>query len=688
MGFSYPKTERIDHRDDYHGQPVADPYRWLEEPASTPKVRAWLEAQNELTFAYLEGLPQREAFRARLSELWNYPKRAAPFKKGGKYFQFRNSGLQNQDVLFVMDRLVMEGLADEGRVLLDPNALSEDGTVSLRAASVSPDGRHLAYAASESGSDWQTWRVRFVETGEDLPEALEHSKFSGATWLPDGSGFFYSVYPVPAEGEAYTSANENGRLLLHRLGSFQSADELVYQRPDEPKWMFYPKVSDDGRYLILAIQRSTEPKNLVYCRELGGDEPFKPLVEAWEAQHVFLGNDAETFYFQTDHQADRGRVVAIDLERPQPGHWREVVPEQADALEFTHLLGDEFLCAYLHHASHRLRRFGTDGEARGEIGLPTLGSVMEIRAERGDDEAFYSFTSFLFPTLPYRYDAKTGESQPLSEAGLEFDPEPFVTRQVFATSKDGSQAPMFLVHREGLELKGDHPTILYGYGGFNISLTPSFSVGRLLWLEAGGVLAVANLRGGGEYGKAWREAGTVLQKQNVFDDFIACAEHLIGMGVTSSEKLAIQGGSNGGLLVGAAMTQRPELFAAALPGVGVLDMLRFHKFTIGWAWVSDYGSADDPEQFAALLNYSPLHNVREGVCYPATLITTGDFDDRVVPAHSFKFAAALQRAQACQKPVLIRVQTNTGHGQGKPTRLLIEEQADIYAFLSHVLGMP
>jgi prolyl oligopeptidase len=681
MPFAYPETRTVDQADDYHGTTVKDPYRWLEQPADVAEVRAWIDAQNALTESYLADIPEREAIKARLTELWNYPKEGAPFAKGGRYFQFRNTGLQNQDVLFVMD-----APADEGRVLLDPNTLAADGTVSLRSYEVSPDGRHLAYATSESGSDWQMWFVRDIETGDDLTDVLPWSKFSGATWLPNGSGFFYKRYPEPQAGEVFVSKNEAPELFLHTLGALVADDRLIYSRPDEPQWSFYPTVSNDDRYLILHVTKDTLNKNLLFVRELGSQGGFTELIGAFEAEYTFVGNDGSTFYLKTDAGADRGRVVAIDLEQPERANWRVIVPESEDTLERTLMLQDELICPYLHDASHRLRRYRSSGDYVGEIALPDLGTVEALHAERADDELFYSFTSFLEPTQSFRFDPKTGESQRLSAPALPFDTTPYVTRQIFATGKDGTRVPMFLVHKEGLGPSGHNPTLLYGYGGFNITLTPAFSVSRLVWLERGGVLAVANLRGGGEYGTAWHEAGTKEHKQNVFDDFIACAEQLIAEGITTSPKLAIQGGSNGGLLVGACMTQRPELFGACLPAVGVLDMLRFHQFTIGWAWTSDYGSADDESAFGALYAYSPLHNLR-ATCYPPTLITTGDFDDRVVPAHSFKFAAALQAAQRCDAPALIRVQTKAGHGQGKPTKILIEEQADIWGFLHKSLEL-
>lgn len=677
---SYPHTRRSECREEHHGRQVDDPYRWLEQPAHVPEVREWIEAQNEVTDAYLRAGGERDELRARLTELWDYPKAGAPWRRGGRYFQFRNTGLQNQDVLFTMDAPTAVG-----RVLLDPNTLSEDGTASLTSLAVSPDGRYLAYGVSHAGSDWITWRVREVDTLEDLPDELEWSRFSLATWLPDSSGFYYNRYPRPEEGEEYVAELERPELLLHRLRTPQADDELVYSRPDEPRYSFHPYITEDGAYLILTTTRGTERRNLIHYRELGSDGGFVPLIAEFEHEYQFIGNDGRTFYFQTDEGADRGRIVAIDLDRPEER--RVVVPELDDRLEEVALLGDTLVVLYQRHASSRIARYDLRGDPLGEVPLPTLGTAGFQRHQRTDGELFFAFTSFLHPTSSYRLDPATGEVELLWRPELPFDPAPYVTRQVFATSRDGTRVPVFLVHRGDLEPTGDHPTLLYGYGGFDVSLTPSFSTSRLVWLERGGVLAVANLRGGGEYGKAWHEAGTVHRKQNVFDDFIACAEHLCELGVTSPERLAIQGGSNGGLLVGACLTQRPDLFRAAHAAVGVLDMLRYHLFTIGWAWASDYGTADDPEEFATLLAYSPLHNLEPGTCYPATLITTGDHDDRVVPAHSFKFAAALQAAQGCGRPTLLRVMTQAGHGHGKPTRAVIEEQADVWAFLLRELGV-
>ncbi|MBB6097673.1 prolyl oligopeptidase [Deinobacterium chartae] len=677
-------TRRDDHVDTYHGVAVPDPYRWLEDPNSE-ETRAWIEAQNALTFAHLETLPERAFFRERLTRLWDYPKTGVPFERGGKYFVFRNSGLQNQDVLYVAEGLGV--LLEGGRVLLDPNTLSEDGTAALRNLALSRDGRYLAYAVSRGGSDWQEWFVRSVESGEDLPDHLSWSKFGGAAWLPDGSGFLYSRYPAPREGESLTGANYGQELYLHRIGTAQEADELYYARPDQPEWGFAPVISEDGRYLVVHVWVGTDPRNRLFYRDLEAGGEMVELIPDLEAAYGFVANRGSTLYLISNLEAPRQRLIAVDLTAPGRENWRTVIPEREDVLQVVSAAGDEFLALHLRDASHRLTRYGYGGELLGEITLPTLGSVTDLNSRQGNAEVFFGFASFLFPARGYRLDLISDDVEVLPSSGPDFDPEAFETRQLFARSKDGTRVPMFVVHRKDLELNGQNPTLLYGYGGFNIALTPSFSITRLPWLEAGGVLVIANLRGGGEYGEEWHQAGTVHRKQNVFDDFIACAEHLIREGYTSPQHLAIQGGSNGGLLVGAAMTQRPDLFAVALPAVGVLDMLRFHRFTIGWAWVSDYGSSEDPEQFQTLLKYSPLHNLRPGVAYPATLITTGDHDDRVVPAHSFKFAAELQHVHAGDVPVLIRIQTKAGHGAGKPTRLVIEEYADIWAFAAHYTGL-
>ena len=682
----YPPSRTVDQVDDYHGTPVADPYRWLEDP-DAPETRAWVEAQNEVTFGFLGRIPEREGLRQRLTELWDYAKAWAPVKRGGRYFQQRNSGLQNQDVLYVL-----EALDGEPRVLLDPNLLSEDGTVALTAWSASADGRWLAYATSAAGSDWLTWRVRDVESGEDLPDVIEWSKFSEATWRKDSSGFYYAAYDAPPPGEDYTGVNYYHKLYFHRLGQPGAEDELVYERPDQKEWGFGAEVSEGGRYLVLNVWQGTDVRNRLFYQDLQADEPVVELISELEAVYHFVGNDGPLFYLRTDLDAPRGRLIAVDTSQPGRSGWRTVIPQGEDVLEAVVMVHDEFVALYLHDAHHRLERYDRTGRALGEIRLPGLGSVpsngdfLNLTGQRDDDELFYGFWSFLYPVTLFRYDFEGAASEQVFAPPLNFDASPYVTRQVFVESKDGTRVPMFLTHHRDVVPDGQNPTLLYGYGGFRIALVPNFAVSRLAWLERGGVLAWANLRGGGEYGAEWHQAGMLGDKQNVFDDFIACAEYLIAEDITSPRRLAIMGGSNGGLLVGACMTQRPELFGAAVPFVGVMDMLRFHRFTIGWAWVSDYGSADeDAEQFRTLLAYSPLHNLVPGISYPATLVVTGDHDDRVVPGHSFKFAAALQAAQAGDAPVLIRIQTRAGHGFGKPTAVQIEEAADVWAFLAEVL---
>jgi prolyl oligopeptidase len=675
---SHPDPTVVDF---YHGQAVPDPYRWLED-LDSEQTRAWIEAQNRLTFDYLQRIPARQRLLERLRQLWNYEKYSQPFKEGNRYFYFKNDGLQNQSVLYTQ-----ESLEGEARVLLDPNTLSEDGTVALSGIAISRDGRYLAYGLSRSGSDWQEWKVRDIETGEDLPDHLRWIKFSGASWTLDGQGFFYSRYDEPAPGSEYESANYFQKLYYHRLGTPQSEDLLVYHRPDQKEWGFAGGVTEDGDYLIISVWRGTDPKNLLFYKDLR--DPSSPVVELireFQAEYAFVGNDGSRFWLLTDLQAPRRRLVAIDLDNP--GQLQEVIPEAEETLQGVSLIHNQFVAFYLKDAHTQIRTFALDGTYLGEIPLPGLGSASGFGGKRYDTETFYTFTSFTTPPTIYRYDFTSGTSTLFRQPQVDFDPQAYEVQQVFYTSKDGTRIPMFLVHRRGLARTGDHPTLLYGYGGFGISLTPSFSVGLVAWLEMGGVYAQPSLRGGGEYGEEWHQAGTKLNKQKVFDDFIAAAEWLIAHGYTNPAKLAISGGSNGGLLVGACLVQRPELFAAALPAVGVFDMLRFHKFTIGWAWISEYGSPENPEEFKALYAYSPLHNLKPGTVYPATLITTADHDDRVVPAHSFKFAAALQAAQGGSQPILIRIDTKAGHGAGKPTSKLIEEAADRWAFLVQVLGIP
>ncbi len=680
--FTYPDARKSEQTDDYHGTEVADPYRWLEDPDSD-ESQAWIEAENALAFGFLEKIPARQALQERLTTLWNYERYGMPSLQGGRYFYGKNDGLQNQSVLYVA-----ESLSAEPRVLLDPNMLSEDGTVALAGTATSDDGKFLAYGLSAAGSDWTEWHVRSVDTGEDTEDLVRWVKFSGASWAKDGSGFYYSRYDAPPEGEELQQANYFQKLFFHRLGTDQSEDTLVYERPDEKEWGFNGNVSEDGAYLIIGVRQGTDPKNRLFYKPL--QEPNAEVVELipnLEAQYRFLGNDGPVFWLRTNLDAPKNRVIALDTRNPSKEHWVEVIPEADDLLEGVSLVGEKFIAEYLKDAATQVKVFALNGTWERDVALPGIGSAGGFGGKRAQTETFYAFTSFTTPTSIYRYEVPTGESTLYRQPEVAFNPDDYETTQIFYASKDGTQVPMFITHRTDLALDGQNPTYLYGYGGFDISLTPSFSPAQIVWMERGGILAVPNLRGGGEYGASWHEAGIKEKKQNVFDDFIAAAEWLIAHNYTSPPKLAIGGGSNGGLLVGACLTQRPDLFGACLPAVGVLDMLRFQKFTIGWAWTSDYGSADNPEDFPYLYAYSPLHTLEPGTSYPATLITTGDHDDRVVPAHSFKFAAALQSAQSGPAPTLIRIETRAGHGAGKPTAKVIEEAADRWAFLVEVLEM-
>ena len=680
MSFNYPKAETVEQVDNYHGVEVNDPYRWLENPDS-PETQAWVEAQNEVTFGFLEQISERETIRKRLTELWDYEKYGIPIKKGERYFYFKNDGLQNQSVLYTL-----EDLNDEPKVLLDPNQFSEDGTIALSGIAISDNGQFVAYGISKSGSDWQEWQIKNVETGEDFSDHLQWIKFSGATWTKDNEGFFYSRYDAPPEGKQLEEANYYQKLYYHRLGTEQTEDILIYERPDQKEWMFDADVTEDGRYLIISVSQGTDPKNLVFYQDLEDENAIiKELISDFIGSFSFVEHEGSLFWFRTDYNAPKGRLIGIDINQPEAENWQEIVPENEKTLEGISVLNNQFILDYLQDARSKLQIHSLDGNYIKDIALPAIGSVGGFNGKREDTETFYAFTSFTTPTTIYRYNLETGESTLFRQPTVSFNPENYETRQVFYRSQDGTQVPMFITHKKGLFLDGNNPTLLYAYGGFNISLTPSFSVSRLVWMEMGGIYAVPNLRGGGEYGEEWHQAGTKLNKQNVFDDFISAAEWLIENRYTSSEKLAISGGSNGGLLVGACMTQRPDLFGAALPAVGVMDMLRFHKFTIGWAWCSDYGSPDNPEEFEALSAYSPLHNLKAETVYPSTLITTADHDDRVVPAHSFKFAAALQAAHGGDNPVLIRIETKAGHGAGKPTSKRIEEVTDQLGFLTAVL---
>jgi len=677
--FDYPETRRVDHVDVYHGTEVADPYRWLEQDVrESEEVRQWVEAQNEVTFGYLESIPEREGIRERLTGLWNFEKYSDPIKAGGRYFYEKNDGLQNQPVLYTLD-----SLDGDARALLDPNEWSEDGTAALSVYRVSKDGAYIAYSVAEAGSDWQTWRIKQIESGRVLDDEIRWAKYSiPVAWTHDSKGFFYSRFPKPGEGEKFQALNLNHKVYYHRLGAPQSEDVLVYERPDHPDWMLTPDAGSEGRYLIITASKGTDEKYRIFYRDL--TEPYAAPVELignFENEYTFIGSDGPRLFFKTDLEAPRRRLIAIDLRRPEREHWQEIIPESEHALEEVNFAGNLFIATYLEDAKHRVKIYSMDGRFVRDVEWDVMATASGFEGERGDTETFYVLRSFAAPATIYHYDLVRGESTVFREPELPFDPDDYAVKQVFYRSKDGTRVPMFLAHKKGIDPQGVNPTLLYGYGGFNIAITPNYSTRWLAWMEMGGLLAVANLRGGGEYGEEWHRAGTKLQKQNVFDDFIAAAEWLIENGYTSREKLAIQGRSNGGLLVGAVMTQRPDLFGACLPGVGVMDMLRFHKFTAGRFWVDDFGSPENPEEFKALLAYSPYHNLEKGAGYPATLATTADTDDRVVPGHSFKFAARLQYAHAGDDPVLIRIETRAGHGAGKPTSKQIEEAADELAFL-------
>lgn len=680
----YPETRRVDVAEDYHGTRVNDPYRWLENMDSD-EVSGWVQAQNSVATPYLAAIPERERIIDRMTALWNYERYSVPFKEGGRYFYSRNDGLQNHDVMYVT-----EDLATPGRVLLDPNGFSEDGTVALSFAIPSPDGKYIAYAISDGGSDWRQWRVRDIETGDDLPDLLLHTKFTSVSWSRDSSGFYYSRYPIGNNGNSDDS--KAVEVWYHTVGTSQDEDRHIYALPDHPRWNPYARVSEDGRYLIITVWDGYFANAVHYMTLDEGSAPAIELLADWDGVYEFLGNDDSVFYFQTTSESPNGRVIAIDVTHPERDAWRTVVPEQTEALQGAALIGGRVLTSYIKDARSEVVIYDLHGQRERVVELPGVGSVSGFKGKQNDPETFFGFTGFTTPSEVYRYNLETNERELFRRARVNADLDAYETRQVFYASKDGTRVPMFIVHRKGVELDGANPTLLYGYGGFNVSLTPSFSTSRMVWLEMGGVIAIANLRGGGEYGESWHKAGTKLQKQNVFDDFIAAAEYLVDNKYTQPQKLAVQGGSNGGLLVGAVLNQRPDLFGAALPAVGVLDMLRYHLPSANArAWSSDYGLSENPDEFKAMHAYSPYHNVRDDVCYPSTLITTGDHDDRVVPWHSYKYAAAMQAAQRrqadCANPVLISVETRAGHGAGKPTWMVIENIADQWAFLAKALDM-
>jgi len=693
----YPATSASPQTDDFFGTKVADPYRWLEDVDSA-ETKAWVGAQNKVTFDFLATLPKREAIKQRLTELYNYPRHDLPFKEAGRYFYTYNTGLKNQPQLLMQDRL--DG---EARLLLDPNTLSDDGTVSLTQWDVSPDGKWLGYGVAVAGSDWNEFRVRDVATTKDTADVIKWVKFSGLEWTKDSKGFFYSRFPEPQKSENQVfSALANQTIYYHRLGTPQSEDMKVFTTPDFPQRGWGGAVTDDGRYLLIYGSEGTDSRNRLYYVDLKDPQhpdlsgPVVKLIDELEAEYAVLGNQGSVLFVRTDLEAPRKRIIAIDLAQPAKANRRVLVPEAPDVIESSIIAGGKFVINYLHDAHSRVMMFALDGKPAGEIALPGIGTVTGgtyardvagLTGDMADNELFFKFTSFIQPATCFRYDLGTGATAPVEVAKVAFDPALYETKQVFYASKDGTRVPMFITHRKGLKLDGSHPTMLYAYGGFDISLKPAFSPSTVAWLELGGVYAQPNLRGGGEYGREWHLAGTKERKQNVFDDFIAAGDWLVANHYTGHDKLVISGGSNGGLLIGAVANQRPDLARVAFPAVGVMDMLRFHKFTIGWAWASDYGSAEDAAGFKYLSAYSPVHNVKAGAQYPAVLVTTADHDDRVHPGHSFKYAAAMQAANPNPKfPAYIRIDVKAGHGQGKPIAKQIEEIADKLAFALHFTG--
>jgi prolyl oligopeptidase len=684
----YPVTKKGNVVDVLHGVKVADPYRWLEEDVRESKeVAAWVEAENKVTIAYLDTIPARKKIAGRLKELWDYPRYSVPFKAGSRYFFSKNDGLQNQAVLHVLDKL--DGTP---RVLIDPNKLSKDGTVALGGTSISEDGKYLAYSIADAGSDWTTWRILDVDTGKTLDDELKWIKFTNVAWTHDQKGFYYSRFDEPKKGEEFKALNLNQKVFYHRIGEKQSSDELVYKQPKEPEWGFMPTVTDDGKYLVIVTYKGTDDRCRVSYTSAVVDAT-KPrgkiidIIDNFDHEYSFIGSDGDRLFLKTTRDAPRGRVVAINLKKPAYENWQELIPEAKENLSEVSLVGNQLIAGYLKDARSQVKRFTLEGKLIGALELPGICTAEGFGGKRKDDETFYRVASFATPTSIYHLDLKTGKSTVFRQAEVKFNPEDYEVKQVFYTSKDGTRVPMFLAYKKGLKQTGNNPTLLYGYGGFNISLTPEFSVSRLVWMEMGGLFAMPNLRGGGEYGEPWHKAGIKLKKQNVFDDFIAAAEWLIKEKYTEPRKLAIQGGSNGGLLVGACLTQRPDLYGACLPAVGVMDMLRFNKFTAGRYWVDDYGTPENVDEFKALHAYSPYHNIKPGVKYPATMVITADTDDRVVPGHSFKFLARLQECQGGPAPILGRIETRAGHGAGKPTAKIIEEVADEWAFLVKNLGM-
>jgi len=679
--WSYPEAKKENIVENYHGTMVADPYRWLENP-DAPETIKWVEAENKLTKNFINKIKVRKKIEERLTELWNFPKYGIPIKRGTRYFFSKNDGLQNQDIIYMQ-----ESLDGEAKIVIDPNKFSEDGTIALSGRTFSENGRYMSYALSKSGSDQQEIFIHDIDTGIDFDEKLKWCKFSNMAWTHNHKGFYYNRFPNP-ETVPKEDRNKYSKIFYHKIGTPQSDDILVYEDPNHKEWLFYPFLSEDGKYLFLHISKGTDTENRIYYRKENSSDDFIKLLDKADAYYGFIDNQGPYFYFQTNLNAPRYKIIAIDIRNPEPQNWKEIIPQQDDVIQFATVVNNQLLVGYLHNAHHKLKIYNMDGSFDREIEFPEIGSITAIGGRKVDTEMFIGYTSFLFPTRIYRYDFKTDELSIFRDSKINFDASKYETKQIFYKSKDGTRIPMFITHKKGLKLNGNNPTLLYAYGGFNISITPNFAVKNLIWIENGGVYASANLRGGGEYGEKWHKAGMLENKQNVFDDFISAAEWLIENGYTSTSKLAIDGASNGGLLTAACLIQKPDLYGAVISRVPVIDMLRYHKFTVGHFWTGEYGNAEkNPEHFNFMYKYSPLHNVKEGVTYPPTLITTADTDDRVAPAHAKKFAATLQEKDSGKNPILIRIETKAGHGAGKPTSKIIEEIADVYAFLFKILNI-
>ncbi|MDP2304321.1 MAG: prolyl oligopeptidase family serine peptidase [Ignavibacteria bacterium] len=675
----YPATKKADVVDDYFGTKVADPYRWLEDDNSE-ETKSWVNQQNDVTNSYLSKIPFRDKIKTRFAELYNYPKYSSPFKGGDNYYFFKNDGLQNQSVLYIQ-----KNLESQPEIFLDPNKLSNDGTVSLTTLAVSKDGKYFAYGTAAGGSDWNDFFVMEVAAKKKLDDHLKWIKFSGISWKDEG--FYYHRFPTPEKGAELSKANQFGQVYYHKLGTDQSEDILVYEDKNNPTRYFGVSTTEDERFLCISFAEGTNNNGLLVKDLSLPNSQFVTIVGNLDNNYNVVDNIDDKLLIQTDYKAPNYRLILVDPKNPDEKNWVELLPEEKNVLQGVSFIGGKMVVNYLKDASSHVYLYETNGKLIEEIKLPTVGTVGGYNGKKDDNIAFYTFTSFTYPSAIFQFDVNTRKSTLFRRPELNFDFDNYETKQIFYNSKDGTKVPMFLVHKKGIKLDGNNSVYLYGYGGFNASMTPGFSVSRLLLLENDVVFALANIRGGGEYGESWHEAGTKLKKQNVFDDFIAAAEYLVNEGYSSSKKIAIAGGSNGGLLVGAVANQRPDLFKVALPAVGVMDMLRFHKFTIGYAWVSDYGSSENEEEFKYIYKYSPIHNLKSGVEYPATLVTTADHDDRVVPAHSFKYIATLQEKHKGNNPVLIRIETKAGHGAGKPTSKIIEEVADIYSFVFQNLGI-